>query len=192
MSAYGVHRIRQRLFPPSASGWRTAWLAMLGLTGLSCSVAPKHRYVRVEDVEAGARVRAVPLVLSVAADAGPLRSLCVPLSEGLSLLQVTNATDWGRLQPLVPQLGQMPDFRSGAVVGLVCWSGTPIGDPWPIEVIEVRALNGAGVLRASFAGGTFLPDGTARVAAVYAPDVLGVLVVDVDGERYYPQTAPGS
>ena len=110
-----------------------------------------------------------------------------PLGARLGLVQVNSAEQWARLARLAPGLGPCPDLSGGSVVGLASTIGMPLNGRWPIHVQSVRAHEGAGLLVARFDGGSYLPDGTAYLETMYVPDLATVLVVEVNGVRFYPE-----
>ncbi len=73
------------------------------------------------------------------------------------------------------------------LVGIACWAGTPIDGGWPIQLETVRVQSGGGLLNAKFNGGSYLPDGTARLETDYVKGLATVLVVDIDGTSFYPE-----
>ena len=110
-----------------------------------------------------------------------MREMCVPLGPRLGLLQIRNHEEWERLASAVPAIGQPPDFRRGMLVGLVSWAGTPADGHWPVHIDAVEAYRGAGVVEASFDGGSYFPDGVGLLETICADGVRRVLIVDVDG-----------
>lgn len=122
----------------------------------------------------------------VVTDADALRTMCTPLGPRLGLLQVRSRREWDRLAAVAPNIGPCPDLRRGTLVGLACWAGTPLDGGWPIELDGIQLQSGGGLLKARFHGGTYLPDGTARLETDYVQGLGRVLVVDVNGTSFYP------
>jgi len=110
-----------------------------------------------------------------------------PLGPRLGLLQIRTTEQWQRLARAAPQLGACPDLAHGMVIGLACWAGEPVSGTWPVRIDAVRVADGAGLLEAHFAGGSYLPDGSARLETVFVPAFVNVLVADIDGTMFYPE-----
>jgi hypothetical protein len=51
---------------------------------------------------------------------------------------------------------------------------------------SIRVVGGGGWLAAHYAGGTHLPDGSVELVLAYVPNLSNVLVVVVNGRRFYP------
>jgi len=124
---------------------------------------------------------------AILSDATHLDRLARPLCERLSLLEIRSAADWEQLRRRAPELGPAPDFRRGAVFGLASHAGLPLSDTWPIAIEAVRTHDGAGFAIARFHGGSFLPDGTCYLELVQAEGLRTVLMVEVNGVRFFPQ-----
>ncbi len=120
------------------------------------------------------------------ADPGALRSLCVALGPRLGLVQVKTAADFVRLRRAAPAIGDCPDLNRGTLVGLVCWDGTSLSAPVALELESVRVYDGGGLLEARYVGGSHLPDGSAELVVTYVPGMANVLIVSVNGSRFYP------
>ncbi len=114
-------------------------------------------------------------------DSEAVWTLCTPLGSRLGLLQVRDAEAWERVGAAVPALGERPDMRRGIVIGLMYRAGTPANGRWPARIEGVRSCDGAGIVEASFAGGSYLPDGTGLLEVVYVSGVDRILAVEVDG-----------
>ncbi len=119
-------------------------------------------------------------------DAAPLRALCTPLGPRLGLIQVRSATEWEQLARALPQVVHQPGYRTGTLIGLVCWAGTPVDGRWPVHIDRIRAQDGAVHLHADFRPGTYLPDGTARLETAHLGGSATVLAVDVNGTTFFP------
>lgn len=122
----------------------------------------------------------------VVADAEALRFLCTPLGPRLGLVEIHSPRQWEFLAQVAPQIGRCPDLRAGTLVGIACWAGTPVDGRWPVQLEAVQVHQGAGLLKARFRGGNYLPDGTARLETAYVEGLRAVLVVDVNGTDFYP------
>ncbi len=162
---------------------------MAALTAVltACNVPPAPRAVTVETLRTAPAAPLGPAERVVVSDVEELRRLCSPLGPRLGLLQVRTPAQWQRLARLVPQLGACPDLARGMVIGLACWAGEPVNGAWPIRIEAVRVSNGAGLVEGHFAGGSYQPDGSARLETVFVPTAVNVLIVDVDGTTFYPQ-----
>ncbi len=156
------------------------------LVAAACRQSVRVRTVTLGDLE---NAPARPLNNTrhvVVREPDALRPLCKPLGPRLSLLQVADDHDWQALAQAAPDIGPRPDLTSGSLVGIVSWAGTPVDADWPVEMETIRQFGGGGLIEASFASGSYLPDGTAFLVSAYVPELKAVLVVDVDGTAFYP------
>lgn len=124
---------------------------------------------------------------AVIADPTALRELCTPLGPRLGLIQVRSVAEWTRLTRLAPHLGPPPDFRTGMLIGLASWAGTPLDGRWPVHINKVRVHDGAGLVTGAFEGGSYLPDGTAVMETAHVQGLAAVLAVDLNGTTFYPR-----
>ena len=168
---------------------RLLLLAALGATlALSaCHATSGFRTISLDALERAPTVAATTREHVLVTDPQPLRELCVPLGPRLGLIQVRSVRQWDLLARAVPQLRECPDFRRGALVGLLCWAGTPLDERWPIRIEGVHVQDGAGLIRAEFHSGTYLPDGVTFLDIAHVPGLAVVLAVDVNGTTYYPE-----
>ena len=151
----------------------------------ACRFLSPTRTIALADLEAAPAQRPTGARHVVVSDAQGLRALCKPLGPRLGLIEVRSAEQWRALEDAAPQIGACPDLRRGTVVGIVAWGGTPLNGGWPVEFDAVQVHEGGGLLKAKFKGGTYLPDGTARLETGYVPGLHAVLVVDVNGTPFY-------
>lgn len=159
---------------------------LLGLLLLAgCRAAMPPLTISVDALECAPPVIPIDSIQSIAADSDRLRRLWKPLGTRVGLVQIRTPQQWREFQAVAPEAGRCPDLSSGAVVAIVNCSGTPLSGEWPIELASVRVHNGAGFVSAEFRGGTYLPDGTAYVEMVQVPGLAEVLMVDVNGVRFY-------
>ena len=124
---------------------------------------------------------------AIVSDVAGIGELSRPLGRRLSLIEIHNASEWDALRRHAPELGPAPDFSRGTVFGLASHAGVPLDGDWPIRLDLVRVYDGAGFAVASFAGGSYLPDGTSYLEAVQVENLDTVLMVEVNGTRFYPQ-----
>jgi hypothetical protein len=115
-----------------------------------------------------------------------IASLLTPLCSRLALLVVRTPEQWRLLQAAAPEFGDCPDLDRGAFVGIVSRAGQPLDGRWPVTLEAVRVCEGAGYVTANFESGTYLPDGTTYVEAAQVDGLLAILLVDVNGVRFYP------
>lgn len=73
------------------------------------------------------------------------------------------------------------------MVGIASTAGMPVDGSWPVFLDSVRVHDGGGMVRAHFRGGCYLPDTTGYIETVFVPGLRRVLVVDVDGVRFFPE-----
>ena len=168
---------------------RPAALLAVALAALplcsACTASRTPRAITLAALENAPVALAQPQQITVA-DAAALRQICLALGPRLGLIQIRSAAEWARLARIAPQLGPCPDLRQGTVVGLACWAGTPVDGHWSVHIDTVRVCDGAGLVTADFAGGTFLPDGSAQLETAHVQGLAAVLAVDVDGTMFYP------
>lgn len=169
---------------------RVPWLA-LGLIlaaglGTGCRPAAAPRTITVAALEGAPPAPKTAQRRLIIADAAALRRVCYPLGSRLGLLQIRSAKEWERVARELPQLGPCPDLTRGAVVGLACWTGTPVSGGWPVTLAAIRVHEGAGLVEGDFHAGTYLPDGVAYVETAHVHGLRTVLIVDVSGTTFYP------
>lgn len=152
----------------------------------SCSQLPREVVVRLDALESAPQTRPPHVARHLVSNPAALRAIATPLGSRLELIQASTARDWAQLQQAIPAIGDCPDLERGTIVGVVSCAGVPLNGHWPIALDAVRVYAGAGLVNCSFNGGTFLPNGTQFAETAYVPGLLTVLVVDVDGDRYYP------
>ncbi len=157
---------------------------VLALT--ACSTAPHAATLTLADLESGQTRLPLESRRTLVADMRELRPLLTPLGPRLALVRVRDAEDWRRLRSAAPQVGTCPDLRRGIVVGLASMAGTPADGAWPIELFVARLRDGAGLVCGFFRGGTYLPDGTTYLETAQIDGLRDVLVVDVNGTKFYP------
>ena len=163
-------------------------LALLALPFVSC--ASKLRAVAavsIEALESAPPISPITTERSIVTDAEALRPLSIDLGPRLNLVQVRNPNDWQRLREVAPEIGDCPNLERGALVGILCRTGTPLDGDWPIDLDAVRVADSAGFVCASFHGGTYLPDGVAYLETAYIEGLSSVLMVDVNGVRFYTE-----
>ncbi len=185
-----VRRVRGVCKHPPHAGHRTL-ARVLGLTLgatllLGCQPNATPRTITVAALEGAPPARTTAQKKLVVPDTAALQRVCYPLGPRLGLLQVRSAKEWELVSRAVPQIGPCPDLARGALVGLACWTGTPVDGTWPVSLATVRVCEGAGLLEGDFHPGTYLPDGTAYLETAYVPGLRSVLIVDVSGTTFYP------
>ena len=153
----------------------------------SCSAQPRVLEVSLRALEQAEAVHPSGEIFAIAADESALRSLYSPLGSRLGLIEIARPQEWERLRAAAPGVGPCPDLRRGVVVGVLSRTGRPLDtDAWPIRLDTVRSIDGAGYVTAEFEGGTYLPDGTTYLALAQLDGVHSVLLVEVNGVRFYP------
>jgi hypothetical protein len=153
----------------------------------ACSIQPAHRRVTIDALEMAPRLCPKSPHRAIVSDRRALDELCYPLAGRLGLLQVHSPDGWSRLLRVAPRLGPCPDFSRGMVVGLVSWAGLPLDGEWPVALEGVRCYHGAGLVTARFQSGSYLPDGTTYLEAAFVEELEAVLILDVNGVRFYPK-----
>jgi hypothetical protein len=160
-------------------------LGFVALGLASCASQPRVVAVSIAALESAAEVGPILTERSIVTDADALRPFYVALGPRMGLVQVHSAADWDRLREAAPEIGTCPNLARGSVIGIVCRTGTPLDGDWPIELDAVRIADGAGFVCASFHGGSYLPDGSAFLETTYVEGLNSVLMVDVNGVRFY-------
>jgi len=176
---------RRLLSPRRALPAPAAAVLLLALTLSSCSALSPRR-ITLQALEAAPVTRVKRFEPSVVTDPQSLAPLARRLTARVDLIHVRSAADWERLRAVAPRIGGAPDFSRGAVVGLAVHSGRPLEPGWPLDIDALRVFDGCGLLSATFHGGSFLADGSTYLRLVQAPDLQGVVAVELNGARFYP------
>ena len=182
----------KQLAHPSQAARRRAvrGLLVLILSGAgvlsACGTHARARVVSVRALEAAPPIEPTVTRRALVSDPAQLRELCFPLGRRLGLVQIRSAEQWATLQRCAPELGPPPDFDEGIVVGLASHAGLPLDGTWPIHLQSVRIHQGAGFATGRFEGGSFLPDGTTYLETAQFDGLGAVLMVEVNGARFYP------
>ncbi|MBU0641134.1 MAG: hypothetical protein KKB50_19925 [Planctomycetes bacterium] len=161
--------------------------ALGAMTVGACSMRPATRTVSVRALRQAPVVTPSDYRHAILSDTTAIDDLHWPLGERLGLLQVRNQAEWRRLTAVAPELGSPPDFERGMVIGLLSRAGVPLNDCWPIDLDVVRVHGGAGLVSGRFCPGTYFPDGTAYLETAYVEGLVTVLIVDINGVRFYPE-----
>lgn len=152
-----------------------------------CAVR-SHSVITPDELDAAVPRLPIDVRRGLLADPDRVRDLMTHLGSRMALIQVHAREQWDRLSAACGGLGVCPDLSRGDVFAVASLIGTPTdGDEWPVALEEVRAVRGAALLTASFAGGSYLPDGATYVCIAHVPDVRSVLIVEVNGVRFYPE-----
>jgi len=176
--------------PPQPSRRRCALAGLLiaGLAALtSCAGRSARPAITVQALESASRVAPTFTRRAIVTRPDELGDLYHPLGRRCGLIEVRSGSEWERLRRVAPELGPPPDFRRGAVIGITSDAGLPLDGSWPIGLEAVRVCAGAGFAVARFPGGTFLPDGTTYLEASQIEGLAVVLMVEINGTRFYPQ-----
>lgn len=118
-------------------------------------------------------------------DVDRLGGLYRALTDRVGLIEVHDRGEWERLARVAPRLGPPPDFGRGMLVGVVSRAGQRVDGRWPIRLDAVRIVDAAGMVSSSFESGAYLPDGMSYMEAAFVEGLAAVLVVEVDGMRFY-------
>ncbi len=170
---------------PVAQSWLVG--VCLTMTGLACSAPGPARVVSAVELSEAARAATLPAGRSVVTDVSRLQPLLTRVAPELGVIQVRTPADWELLRSVAPALGPPPALEHGMVVGLVSLLGRPLGVDFPIEIHAVRVLDRAGCVSGTLTPGTFFPDALAFVDTAYVPDLHAVVMMEVNGIRYYPE-----
>lgn len=160
-------------------------LTLVGYLLLVAGCAPRERIVSVNQLESAASAPGECWYVRVA-DPAALATRGEAFGRRVGLVEIRNARDWARLAEASPGIGPCPDFRRGIVAGLVYFGGTPVDGGWPLEIECVRVFEGAALLEARFNGGSFLADGVGYAHLAHVEGLRAVVMVEIDGNRYYP------
>lgn len=176
---------RKRLQQGSLFGTTRLGAVLALLTMFACSAPSRRVEIHLGDLEAGPAAALTTLGRHVVADPRALDAVAVRLCDGLSLVTIRSRSEWDALRRAVPGIAGR-EWQGRTVFGLCATLGTPLSGEWPVHVTGLRRHLGAGLLESRFASGTYLPDGATFAELVACDDVSTVLVVEVDGVRYYP------
>ncbi|MFQ5806479.1 MAG: hypothetical protein ACE5I3_08520 [Phycisphaerae bacterium] len=153
----------------------------------ACSARLRDRTISVRTLESAPAVEPSVTRRAVVSDPPRLEGLYCPLGRRLGLFHIRTASEWEVLRRCAPELGPAPDFARGIVVGLASHTGQPLNGQWPIHLETVRVHEGVGFAIARFEGGSFLPDGTTYLETAQFDGLATVLMVEVNGTRFYPE-----
>lgn len=177
----------------SGRAWAVArCLAALSVFGMcllgsaSCSRATRTVSVGVAELEGAAAVAPENRARAIVNDPAALGASYQPLGKRMGLVQVRSCRQWDALRAAASELGPCPDLSQGIAIAIVSRAGIPIDGEWPISLDDVRVSQGAGLVRADFHAGTYLPDGTTYLEIAQVPGLSDVLMVDIDGVRFFP------
>ncbi len=160
---------------------------LLALT-TSCGAAQSASVkIQMEDLENAPIAGPVVTNRAIVAESPALNDMSTPLGPRLGLIQVRRPAEWSALQIAAPDVGPCPDLVHGSVVGVYCRAGLPLNGDWPVELDNVRVRDGAGMVSATFEGGSYLPDGTTYLEWTYVAGLTSVLVVEVNGLRFFAE-----
>ncbi len=161
---------------------------LAGLVALSaCGARPHRQAISVRALETAAAVEPVTVRRAIVSDMREFDAFYHRLGGRLGLFQIRTAEQWEALRRHAPELGPAPDLSRGIVIGLASLAGLPLDGSWPIHLKTVRVHDGAGLAIARFQGGSFLPDGTTYLEAAQFDGLAAVLIVEVNGTRFYPE-----
>lgn len=162
-------------------------LMLSTLAGLSaCSLNSRASIVTVQSLEEAPATRPKMIRRAIVSPAADLEPCFCPLGPRLGLIQVRTEDDWEKWRTAAPEIGSCPDLSQGMVVGLLSHAGMPVNGRWPIHLDAIRVYRGAGFATGEFEGGTYLPDGTMYLEVAQFSDLRSVLMVEIDGTRFYP------
>lgn len=170
-----------------ALGCHALLLGCAGLLALSaCSAPGVTRTIQLQSLERGASAEITPLGHAILSDPDQLAFARQPLGRRMAVYQIRSAAEFAKLQAIAPNLTDCPDFTRGIAVAVASEIGTPLHGHWPVTLESARMVDGAGLIRARFEGGNYLLDAATYVDVVYITGVTDVLVVEINGIRYFP------
>ncbi len=156
------------------------------LVALSCAAPqPAVQRVSLASLEAAQPRYGGDRIRAVISDVSRLGELYHALTDRVGMVEVRDRVQWERLHSVAPRLGPPPDFDRGILVGVVSRVGQRVDGRWPIRLESVRLNHQAGLLSSSFESGAYLPDGVAFMEAAFVEGLSAVLVVEVDGMRFF-------
>jgi hypothetical protein len=166
-------------------------LLLIGLAGSAtlsaCGLRPHRRAIDIHALETAAAVEPRLVRQAIVSDVSALDKLYHRLGPRLGLFQIRTAEQWEALRRHAPELGPSPDLTRGIAVGLASHAGLPVDGAWPIHLETVRVHDGIGFALGHFQGGSFLPDGTTYLEAAQFDGLAAVVMVEVNGTRFYPE-----
>jgi hypothetical protein len=169
------------------AGRAAGTLLLSALTACSACSLRSGPVVSARSLENAPQTRPKMIRRAIVSPAADLQACYRPLGPRLGLIQIRSASDWEKLRAAAPELGPCPDLSQGMVIGLLCHAGQPVNGRWPIHLQAIRNYQGAGFATGEFEGGTYLPDDTTYIEIAQFTDLRGVLMVDIDGTRFYPE-----
>lgn len=169
------------------TGGRTVAPILAAWSCLSaCALKPTVQTISVRTLEEAPALRPKMIRRAIISAENRLTFSSCPLGARLGLIQVWTPEQWEQLRAAAPEIGACPDLSDGMVVGLLSYAGLPVNGTWPIRLQGMRVHRGAGFAIGEFEGGTYLPDGTTYLEIAQFSDLRNVLMVEIDGTRFYP------
>jgi len=107
----------------------------------------------------------------------------------MAVYQIRDPDDWAKLRSAAPHLPDCPDLANGIAIVIASGIGTPLHGQWPVTLESASAVDGAALVRVRFEGGNYLPDATTYIDVGYISGVTDVLVVEINGVRFFPDSS---
>ncbi len=168
-----------------------AGLAFVALAAIpACRKLPPARTLHPRDLETADAAALRQRRRAVASDAVRMLPAYRPLGPRLGLLTIHTRAEWEALRAAASEIGPCPALEGGCVVVIASHAGLPVDGQWPVELRTVRRRGELGLAEVRFAGGSYLPDDTTYLEAALVPGLRAVVMVDVNGARFYPRCEP--
>lgn len=178
--------------PRTGSGLRVhggVSLVAIGLLVLSaCSTRVGIRTIQLQTLERGDQAEITMLGRAILTDPTQLGFARQELGRRMAVYQIRNPDDWAMLRAVAPDLADCPDLANGIAIAVASGIGTPLHGAWPVALESASAVDGAALVRVRFEGGNYLPDATTYIDVGYIRGVTDVLVVEINGVRFFPDS----
>ena len=153
----------------------------------ACTLSAPTRTISLSDLESAPLVPVERLGRTIVADVDATEAMYTSLAPRLGIYRVLTPEQWRAFQGAARISAPVISSGRGTIIGIVSRAGRPLAGGWPIRVEQVRVVDGAALVTARFASGSYLPDGLSYVDTVYVDEPIVVLALEINDVRYYPQ-----
>lgn len=160
-------------------------LVAVATTIPSCTTGAAPGRIRPEALEISAEAPLNERIRAIVCDPDRVAPLLLSISDRIAYLEIRTDREWEALAAGCSDIGPRPDFSSGVFLAVVSRIGQPVDGAWPCRLESVRVQSGFGLVSASLHAGTYLPDGMACLEGVFVAGLRRVVMVDLNGERYF-------
>lgn len=154
---------------------------------LSCD-APRHdRAISLSALERAPSATINENHRFVIEDSDALRGLYRPIGKRAGFIEIRTQAQWDQFRRACPSCPSTVDWHRCTILALATWVGEPMDGRFPLKLAGIRTVDGAAMVSYTIAGGNYRPDGATYVDIAYADGVDSVVLVEVNGVRFYTQ-----